>query len=519
MQRVAAEEASSVLVVDDHSTSRLKLSAAVRNLGMAVETADDGAKALDMLRRRPADAILLDIVMPVMDGFQVLAALKADPELSHIPVIVVSSMEDDTASVVRAIELGAEDFLPKDFDPVILRARLDSSLEKKRNRDREREFRQVVTRLTSAAEELETGLFRPDRLMIEDVADRGDSLGRLARVFKAMAEEIYRREIRFRKNIRALRGSLLVIAVGASWGLVAPLSRMAAELDTRPLALAIWVNLICAGLCLGVSAVRGTFCVPGAALLRFCLGWGILVGVLQQLAVFWVTEHVEATTVSLIVTLEGFMVFAVAALLRLENARLRRLFGLSLGLAGAVLVILTRDSLGGERVWLWLVLAASVPFLFAVEDIFLASRRPKGADIIQITGLMAAISCAITLAMALAGDAPVLIAGLTARLALIVFLIAAASAVATVLAFHLATVAGAVFASQAAYSMAIGGIIWSMLILDERMSLLAWSALGLMLVGLYFVEPQSSAEDYEFRLPFGRRDRPARRQEAGGPSG
>jgi DNA-binding response OmpR family regulator/drug/metabolite transporter (DMT)-like permease len=504
-----------VLVVDDHATSRKKLSVAVRKLGFEVEAAEEGAAAIQLLRDRPVDAILLDIVMPVMDGFEVLAALKTDADLSDIPVIVVSAMEDDTASVVRAIELGAEDFLPKDFDPVILRARLSSSLEKKHNRDREREFRRHVDQLTSAAEELETGLFQPERLKIENVADRTDNLGRLARVFKGMAEEIYRRELKLRKNVRALRGSLLVLAVGASWGLLAPLSRMAASLDSQPLALAIWVNLIIAALCLASSAIRGKFHVPDLALLRFCLWWGILVGVLQQLALFWVTAHVQATTVSLIVTLEGFMVFAVAAALRLERATMKRMIGLAFGLVGSALVILSRESLASGDTWFWLLVAASVPFLFAVEDIFLASRRPDGTDIIHSTGIMAAISCVITLVVALLAGAPVRIEGITADLAAIVFLIAVASALGTVLSFSVATIAGAVFASQAAYAIAIAGIIWSMLLLDESMSPLAWGALAFMMLGLYFVEPQSSAEDYEFRLPFGDRARAGMRKSKG----
>ena len=497
-----------ILVVDDHSTSRLKLSAAVRHLGFDVDTAEEGAAAISLLRERSADAVLLDIVMPVMDGFEVLATLKADPELSHIPVIVVSSKEDDTASVVRAIELGAEDFLPKNFDPVILKARLSSSLERKRNRDREREFRKHVDQLTSAAETLESGLFRPERLTIDNVAERDDALGHLARVFKGMADEIYRRELRYRKNIRALRGSLLVIAVGATWGLVAPLSRMAAGLDSQPLTLAVWVNLIGAFLCIAVSALRRKIIRPDARLLLFCLWWGILVGVLQQLAVFWVTGYVQATTVSLIVTLEGFMVFTVAAVLRLERASLRRLAGLALGLIGAVFVILSRDSLASGDTWFWLLIAASIPFLFAVEDIFLSSRRPSNADIVYSTGIMLAISCLITLVMAYAGGVSVLMDGVSLKLGIVIFLIAATSALATVLAFYLATVAGAVFASQAAYTVSIAGIVWSMLLLDESMSPLGWGALGLMLLGLYFVEPQSSSEDYEFRLPFGEPKKP-----------
>ena len=223
-----------VLIVDDHSTNRLKMAAAVRNLGYEAAVVGGGREALDHLRARPCDAVLLDILMPGMDGFDVLRALKEDEALRDIPVIVVSALDDDTASVVRAIELGAEDFLPKDFDPVILRARLGTSLQKKRFRDQEREFRRLVGKLTEAAETLESQSLRPERLALDDIVSRQDPLGRLGRVFQSMAEEIYERERRLRRNIRMARGSLLVIAVGVSWGIIAPLSRMASGTRFRP---------------------------------------------------------------------------------------------------------------------------------------------------------------------------------------------------------------------------------------------------------------------------------------------
>ena len=384
----------SVLVVDDHRTNRLKMAAAVRNLGYVAEVASGGQEALDILRARSCDAVLLDIVMPGMDGFDVLRALKEDEALRDVPVIVVSALDDDTASVVRAIELGAEDFLPKDFDPVILRARLGASLQKKRFRDQEREFRRLVGKLTEAAATLESGSFRPERLAIDDVAGRDDPLGRLARVFKSMAEEIYERERRLRRNVRTARGSLLVLAVGASWGILAPLSRMASGLESDPLGLAVWVNLIGAVICLGVAAARNRLPKLTWPVLRFSLFGGILTGVLEKLLLFWVTGHVQATTVSLMVTLEGFMVFAVAAAMGLEKASLRRLGGLLLGLVGAVLVILTRESLVGGDGLFWLLMALGLPLLFTVEDI-LAVRRPEGMDATAATGLMMLVSFAL----------------------------------------------------------------------------------------------------------------------------
>lgn len=131
--------------------------------------------------------MLLDIVMPDVDGYDVLRAMKADADLREIPVIVVSALDDEIDSVVRALELGAEDFLPKDFEPAILKARLDASLARKRFRDRELDYIRAVRRLTRAAEVIEAGAFRPSQLEIDDVARRPDPVGRLAHVFRSLA--------------------------------------------------------------------------------------------------------------------------------------------------------------------------------------------------------------------------------------------------------------------------------------------------------------------------------------------
>jgi signal transduction histidine kinase len=134
---LAAGQAGRVLVVDDTAVSRLLLSRWAANLGCSVETAADGRQALDLLRARPFDLVLLDIEMPEMDGHAVLEHMKADPALRALPVIVVSGA-DGLGSIVRAISEGAEDFLPKPFDPVLLKARIGACLEKKRLRDEER---------------------------------------------------------------------------------------------------------------------------------------------------------------------------------------------------------------------------------------------------------------------------------------------------------------------------------------------------------------------------------------------
>ena len=132
-------DSARLLVADDNKVNRLLLSRSLEQQGHHVTLAVDGLEALNMLRSQAFDLLLLDIEMPQMDGFEVLAALKADRALRDLPVIVTSSVEG-VANVVRCIELGAEDYLPKPLNAVLLKARLQACLEKKRLRDQQKEM-------------------------------------------------------------------------------------------------------------------------------------------------------------------------------------------------------------------------------------------------------------------------------------------------------------------------------------------------------------------------------------------
>ena len=145
-------ERGDLLVVDDNRVNRLLVGRTLEQFGHHVAFAENGRLALEMLRSRPADLVLLDIEMPEMNGYQTLEALRADPKLRDIPVVIMSSIEE-VDSVARCIEMGAEDYLFKPVNAVLLRARVAASLEKKRLRDQQRElFRKFAT--AEVAEEL-----------------------------------------------------------------------------------------------------------------------------------------------------------------------------------------------------------------------------------------------------------------------------------------------------------------------------------------------------------------------------
>jgi adenylate cyclase len=138
-----AEQAGYIIVVDDNRMNRLKLSRGLQQQGYHVALADNGRQALEMVWAESFDLMLLDILMPEMDGYQVLEKMKCDSKLRDIPVIVISAL-DDMDSIVRCIKMGAEDYLLKPFDPVLLRARIGASLEKKRWRDQEQAYLQQI---------------------------------------------------------------------------------------------------------------------------------------------------------------------------------------------------------------------------------------------------------------------------------------------------------------------------------------------------------------------------------------
>src|SRR5215216_756490 len=142
----STHEPGYLLVVDDNRVNRILLARGLEGAGHKVATADNGKQALERLRADSFDLVLLDIEMPEMNGYQVLETCLQDPELRDIPIIMTSSL-DEIDSVVKCVELGAEDYLNKPVNPILLRARVNASLEKKRLRDEQRKlFRTFATK-------------------------------------------------------------------------------------------------------------------------------------------------------------------------------------------------------------------------------------------------------------------------------------------------------------------------------------------------------------------------------------
>jgi DNA-binding response OmpR family regulator len=191
-----------LLVVDDNESNRDMLSRRLKHEGYDVLMAGSGRQALELVKNEPVDLVLLDVMMPEMNGYEVLQHLKAHGTWRDIPVIMISAL-DEIESVVRCIERGAEDYLPKPFDPVLLRARIGACLEKKRLRDQEVLYLKDVAHVTDAAASVEGGQFADE--ILAGVAKRPDELGQLARVFQRMAREVAAREQQLKQQIHVLQ--------------------------------------------------------------------------------------------------------------------------------------------------------------------------------------------------------------------------------------------------------------------------------------------------------------------------
>src|SRR6185369_9323781 len=188
-------------VIDDEEINRDLLIRRLTQQGRVVVAADSGEAGLALAAREPVDLILLDVLMPGLSGYEVLSRLKADPALREIPVLMISAL-DQIDSVTRCIALGADDYLTKPFDPLVLRARVSSCLRKKWARDFELAYLRGVGKVTAAALAVEAGHFTPGSL--DDVGERVDPLGNLARLFQRMGVEVAARERRLRDQVEQL---------------------------------------------------------------------------------------------------------------------------------------------------------------------------------------------------------------------------------------------------------------------------------------------------------------------------
>ncbi|MCC0100726.1 response regulator [Streptomyces flavotricini] len=170
-----------VLIVDDDRTNRMMVTYKLEISGVHVVAAESGQEALSIMREESFDVVLLDILMPQMDGYTTLELMKGDPALRDTPVVMISQL-DEIDSVIRCLELGAEDYLPKPLNSLLLMARIKAILLGKRLTEMQQDYDHQLGLLIEALKAARNRAFEPDSL--QPIADRSDRLGECARAMQ-----------------------------------------------------------------------------------------------------------------------------------------------------------------------------------------------------------------------------------------------------------------------------------------------------------------------------------------------
>lgn len=233
----AGTEPGRILVVDDNKSNRDLLVRRLKREGHRVTESASGAEALALLTETPQDVVLLDVLMPKLDGFQVLEKIKADPALAAVPVIVVSAL-DEVPGIAQSIDMGAEDYLFKPIDPVLLRARVRSSLEKKRMLDREksraRELEEAYQRVQLSEERLRLALESARAAAWEWNLDSRGLNGLLAPVHAGDRERVREQMLQAAEHRTDFREQMRISGPGASTAWVESLGTLHFDAAGRP---------------------------------------------------------------------------------------------------------------------------------------------------------------------------------------------------------------------------------------------------------------------------------------------
>ena len=205
-KRINVSESSdsfSILVVDDNEMNRDLLQRRLGKSGFQMAAAENGKEALRMMRERSFDLLLLDIMMPVMDGYETLTAMQKEESLRRVPVIMITAL-DDVDSAVRCIEMGAVDYVTKPFNPVLLRARVDASLERKRLSDQQESYRlkiedsnknlseEVRAKVREISESQLAAIFAMSKLAESRDPETGEHLERMREYCRLLSEQLSR---------------------------------------------------------------------------------------------------------------------------------------------------------------------------------------------------------------------------------------------------------------------------------------------------------------------------------------
>ncbi len=462
-----------ILIVDDSQTKRLKMSMAVKQLGHTVTVIGDGNEALDVIKSQCFDLILLDIYMPVMGGFEVLTYLKSDKQFRDIPVIVISSSEA-MGDIVQAIKLGAEDFLPTEFNIELLEARLDACLERKRLQDRDKDTLLQLDRLAKAAAYLDQDDLNPKKLDIIDIAERKDAIGHLAYVFVNKSIDVYNRFQHSRQQIVTLKGIFLLLIVGLCFGLRPVLSNLLSTSNYSVSNLAFFTSSLTTLFLLIACFIFNRrfefdFSIDS---MRKIVVWSVVGTVIPIYLLLFVSGHISGIAMSLIMVLEAVAAAIFAAISGLASVTVRKLSGILIALAGCIWIFLPdfhQNEAFGDIFWIGL--AVFVPLAYAIKNLMVGSYFKSFSSALNAQVYVMVLASIIFIFISFFEGGIVFPSEPVGPFHYTILLFSLADATAYFLLLKLVTSAGSVFASQKAYTVVLAGLLWSVVILGEKLSI------------------------------------------------
>jgi len=287
-----------------------------------------------------------------------------------------------------------------------------------------------------------------------------------------------------------LSGFFLLAFMGASWGLTIPLSKLAVAAGAHPLGLTFWQGAIGGGFLLFLCLLRRRLPRFGRQHLLFYIVCGILGSVLPGSLLFWVAAYLPAGVIAIAIACVPLVTYALAVSFRIEAPAIRRMGGVGLGLAAVAMIALPKTSLPDPGLAIWVVVTVVACAAYAFENIYIALRQPPGLDALAATAGLLLMAALLMVPLVLANDAWVPLHWPPQTLDWTIVAMALASAIAYSLYVYVVAVAGPIFASQAAYLVTVGGVLWGMALLGERHSAWIWGALLAMLLGLSLVQPR-----------------------------
>lgn len=286
---------------------------------------------------------------------------------------------------------------------------------------------------------------------------------------------------------------LALLAIGAGWALTIPLAKIAVSTGYQPLGLIFWQTVIGAALLFAILVVTGTRFRPTRRQWAIALMIALTGTILPNSFSYRAAVHLPAGVISLLLSLVPMMAFPMALALRTDQVSLRRLIGLALGLAATLLIVLPEASLPDPAMLLFVPIALVAPAFYALEGNLVARTGTAGMDAVQTLCLASVLAAVIAAPLALATGQFIIPRSFGAAEAA---LAASAAVHALVYAGYVWMVgrAGPVFAVQVSYLVTIFGMVWSMMLLDERYAPAIWASLVLMLAGMALVQPRDRAK-------------------------